>query len=188
MAVRNIAVTDTIEKFRTEFNAMTLNDFGDIANLDASLTATNLVDAMNETLSVATNTAGFRIEDSSSTQQLIGGGEVMRILGTTNQTTAVVSATDTLTASLDSTITGLTSLTSTALVGSTSVTAGTLFLTENRIRTTDSSVLNLNDTVSITSAGAISGVSTLAASSDITINSISVATRPFAIAQAVALG
>ena len=26
MAVRNIAVTDTIEKFRTEFNAMTQND------------------------------------------------------------------------------------------------------------------------------------------------------------------
>ena len=105
MAVRNIAVTDTIEKFRTEFNAMTLNDFGDIANLDASLTATNLVDAMNETLSVATNTAGFRIEDSTSTQQLIGGGEVMRILGTTNQTTAVVSATDTLTIGLPDDVT-----------------------------------------------------------------------------------
>ena len=38
---------------------MTLNDFGDIANLDETLTATNLVDAMNETLSVATNTAWF---------------------------------------------------------------------------------------------------------------------------------
>ena len=41
MAVRQIAITDTIEKFRTEFNAMTQNDFGDIANLDASLSATN---------------------------------------------------------------------------------------------------------------------------------------------------
>ena len=71
MAVRNIAVTDTIEKFRTEFNALCLNDFGDIANLSGSISATNLVDAMNETLSVATNTAGFRIEDSSSSQQLI---------------------------------------------------------------------------------------------------------------------
>ena len=54
MAVRNIAVTDTKEKFRTEFNDMTLNDFGDIATLDASLTATTLVGAMNETLAVAT--------------------------------------------------------------------------------------------------------------------------------------
>ena len=111
MAVRNIAVTDTIEKFRTEFNAMTLNDFGDIANLDASLTATNLVDAMNETLSVATSTAGFKIEDSSSTQQLIGGGEVMRMLGTTNEIEAVVSATDTLTIGLPNVVSITTSVT-----------------------------------------------------------------------------
>ena len=111
MAVRQIAVTDTIEKFRTEFNAMTQNDFGDIANLDASLTATNLVDAMNETLSVATNTAGFRIEDSSSTQQLIGGGEVMRILGTSNEIEAVVSATDTLTIGLPNAVSITTSVT-----------------------------------------------------------------------------
>ena len=34
MAVRQIAVTDTIEKFRTEFNAMTQNDFGDMAEED----------------------------------------------------------------------------------------------------------------------------------------------------------
>ena len=32
---------------------MTQNDFGDIANLDGSLSATNLVDAMNETISIA---------------------------------------------------------------------------------------------------------------------------------------
>ena len=35
---------------------------------------------------------GFRIEDSSSTQQLIGGGEIFRILGTSNEIEAVVSA------------------------------------------------------------------------------------------------
>ncbi len=113
MAVRNIAVTDTLEKFRTEFNALCATDFGDIANLDGSLSATNLIDAMNETLSVATNTAGFRIEDSSSTQQLIGGGDVMRILGTTNEIEAVVSATDTLTIGLNSNISGLTSVSAT---------------------------------------------------------------------------
>ena len=96
MAFKTIAETDTLETFRTTFNALSQQDFGDIANLSGSISATNLVDAMNETLSVATNTAGFRIEDSTSTQQLIGGGEVMRILGTTNQTTAVVSATDTV--------------------------------------------------------------------------------------------
>ena len=115
MAVRNIAVTDTIEKFRTEFNAMTLNDFGDIANLDASLSATNLVDAMNETLAAATNTAGFRIEDSTSTQQLISGGDVLRVFGTTNEIEAVVSATDRLTIGLPSAVSVTTSLTAPTL-------------------------------------------------------------------------
>ena len=85
MAVRNIAVTDTLETFRTEFNNLCANDFGDIANLDGSLSATNLIDAMNETLTAATNTAGFRIEDSSSTQQLISGGDILRVLGTSNE-------------------------------------------------------------------------------------------------------
>ena len=127
MAVRNIAVTDTIEKFRTEFNAMTLNDFGDIATLDASLTATTLVGAMNETLSVATNTAGFRIEDSTSTQQLIGGGEVMRILGTTNEIEAVVSATDTLTIGLPNAVSITTSVTApTVSTGNMSLTNGSI--------------------------------------------------------------
>jgi hypothetical protein len=46
MAVRNISVTDTLETFRTEFNALCLNDFGDIANLSGSISATNLVEAM----------------------------------------------------------------------------------------------------------------------------------------------
>ena len=85
MAVRNIAVTDTIEKFRTEFNALCATDFGDIANLDASLSATNLIEAMNETLVAATNTAGFRVEDSSSSQQLIAGGDTLKVLGTSNE-------------------------------------------------------------------------------------------------------
>ena len=161
MAVRNIAVTDTIEKFRTEFNAMTLNDFGDIANLDASLTATNLVDAMNETLSVATNTAGFRIEDSSSTQQLIGGGEVMRILGTSNEIEAVVSATDTLTIGLPNVVSITTSVTAPT------VNAGNLALTNGSITDSGGSISfgdeNLSTTGTlgsgaITSSGNISGV------------------------------
>ena len=63
MAVRNIAVTDTLETFRTEFNALAANDFGDIANLSGSISATNLVEAMNETISIATSTAGFNHQD-----------------------------------------------------------------------------------------------------------------------------
>ena len=178
MAVRNIAVTDTIEKFRTEFNAMTLNDFGDIANLDASLTATNLVDAMNETLSVATNTAGFRIEDSTSTQQLIGGGEVMRILGTTNQTTAVVSATDTLTIGLPNSVTVTTQLTSPTVV------AGNLTLTNGSITDSSGAISFGNENISttgtlgsgaITSTGNISGVNITGTGSTHTLGTIEVA-------------
>ena len=161
MAVRNIAVTDTIEKFRTEFNDMALNDFGDIATLDASLTATTLVGAMNETLSVATNTAGFRIEDSSSSQQLIGGGEIFRILGTSNEIEAVVSATDTLTIGLPNVVSITTSVTAPT------VNAGNLALTNGSITDSGGSISfgdeNLSTTGTlgsgaITSSGNISGV------------------------------
>ena len=150
MAVRNIAVTDTLEKFRTEFNALCATDFGDIANLDASLSATNLIDAMNETLVAATNTAGFRIEDSSSTQQLIAGGNILRVLGTSGQINAVVSATDTLTLSLPSTITP-TAVTATTLTG------GSIQLSGNTITATDSTAIsfgseNLTTTGTITAA------------------------------------
>ena len=105
MAVKNIAVTDTLETFRTQFNDLAANDFGDIANLDASLSSTNLVAAMNETLNVATNTAGFTIRDSSSTQQIIGGGDTLTVLGTANQIQTVVSPTDTLTLSFPNDVT-----------------------------------------------------------------------------------
>ena len=178
MAVRNIAVTDTIEKFRTEFNAMTLNDFGDIANLDPSLTATNLVDAMNETLSVATNTAGFRIEDSSSTQQLIGGGEVMRILGTSNEIEAVVSATDTLTIGLPNIVSINTS------VSAPTVNAGNLSLSTGSITDGSGSISfgdeNLSTTGTlgsgaITSSGNISGVNITGTGSTHTLGTIEIA-------------
>ena len=40
MAVKNIAVTDTLETFRTTFNDLALNDFGDIATLSGAISAT----------------------------------------------------------------------------------------------------------------------------------------------------
>jgi len=82
MAVRNIAVTDTLETFRTQFNDLAAVDFGDIANLDSAISATNLVDAMNETISIATSTAGWTIVDSSATSQIIGGGDTLTVNGT----------------------------------------------------------------------------------------------------------
>ncbi len=100
MAVKVINQTDTLETFRTTFNDLAANDFGDKANLSASISATNLVDAMNETISIATSTAGWTIEDASSSRQIIGGGNVLRVLGSANEVDAVVSATDTLTQGL----------------------------------------------------------------------------------------
>ena len=127
MAVKNIAVTDTLETFRTTFNDLAANDFGDIATLSGSISATNLVAAMNETISIATSTAGFTIEDSTSTQQLIGGGEILRIFGTSNEIEAVVSATDTLTIGLPSAVTVTTSVTApTVSTGNMSLSNGSI--------------------------------------------------------------
>jgi len=136
MAVKNIAVTDTLETFRTTFNDLAANDFGDIATLSGSISATNLVAAMNETISIATSTAGWKIEDSSSTQQLIGGGEILRVFGTSNEIEAVVSATDTLTIGLPSAVTVTTSLTTPT------VNAGSLQLSGNTITATDSTAIS----------------------------------------------
>ena len=162
MAVRNIAVTDTLETFRTEFNDLAANDFGDIANLSGSISATNLVDAMNETISIATSTAGFTIEDSSSTQQIIGGGEIMRILGTSNEIEAVVSATDTLTIGLPSAVTVTTSLTTPT------VNAGSIQITNNSITATDSTAISFGSENLITTgtinSGAITSSGNLTAS------------------------
>ena len=143
MAVRNIAVTDTLETFRTQFNDLAANDFGDIANLSGSISATNLVDAMNETISIATSTAGFTVRDSSSTTQLIGGGDTLSILGTTNEIEAVVSATDTVTIGLPNNVTIGNNLTVTndlSVTGTFSV--GGIQMSGNTISVTDSTVLS----------------------------------------------
>ena len=66
MAIRSISQTDTLETFRTEFNALARDDFGDIATLSGAISATNIVDAMNETISIATSTAGFTIRNQDS--------------------------------------------------------------------------------------------------------------------------
>ena len=192
MAVKNIAVTDTLETFRTEFNDLAANDFGDIANLSGSISSTNLVDAMNETISIATSTAGWTIEDSTSTQQIIGGGDVLRVFGTSNEIEAVVSATDLLTIGLPNVVSITTSVTAptvstgnmsltngsitdssgqisfgnenlvttgtinggaitgTSITGSGAThTLGTIEISGNTIRSTDSTELNINDGVQV---------------------------------------
>src|SRR6056300_280390 len=150
MAVKNIAVRDTLETFRTEFNDLAANDFGDIANLSASITSTNLVDAMNETISIATSTAGWTIEDSSSTQQIIGGGDILRVFGTSNEIETVVSATDTLTIGLPSVVSITTSVTApTVSTGNLSLSNGSITDTSGTISFGDE---NLTSTGTITGA------------------------------------
>ena len=148
MAVKFIAATDTLETFRTTFNDLAANEFGDIANLSGSISATNLVDAMNETISIATSTAGFTIADDTSTTQIVGGGDTLTVLGTANQIQTVVSATDTLTLSFPSNVTISNNLTITNNVtanGSTH-TLGTIEISGNTLRSTDSTRININDT------------------------------------------
>src|SRR6056300_1444963 len=104
MAIRSVATTDTLETFRTTFNSLG-TDVGDLDNLNTT-NKSNLVVAVNETL---TKTSSFTIRDASSTVQEIVTGDTLNVVGDSN-IGAVVSATDTLTISLSSTVTGLTSL------------------------------------------------------------------------------
>ena len=143
MAVKFIAETDTLEQFRLEFNDLSANQFGDIANLSGAITATNLVAAMNETISIATSTAGWTIRDETSTTQIIGGGNTLSVLGTSNQIQAVVSATDTLTLSLPNDVTIPNSLTA---LGTTH-TFGSVEISGNNIRSVDTNTVTILDSL-----------------------------------------
>ena len=171
MAVRNIAVTDTLETFRTEFNALAANDMGDIANLSGSISSTNLVDAMNETISIATSTAGFTIRDSRSTTQLVGGGDTLSFLGTANEIEAVVSATDTVTIGLPNAVTVTTSLQSPTL------TTGNLVLANGSITDTSGAISFGNENLTTTgtlNAGAITGTSITGSGATHTLGTIEI--------------
>ena len=148
MAIRSIAQTDTLETFRTEFNALARDDFGDIASLSGAISATNIVDAMNETISIATSTAGFTIADDTSTTQIVGGGDTLTVLGTANQIQTVVSATDTLTLSFpnDVTISNNLTITNNVTASGSTHTLGTIEISGNTLRSTDSTRININDT------------------------------------------
>jgi hypothetical protein len=161
MTARTVLTTNTLEEFRTTFNSLSSTDIGDPASL--TTTATSIVGAINEVNT--TVTTAFKIADDSSTQQTINSGDVFRISSDSN-TTATVTATDTLTIGLASSISGLTSVSATTLTdGTMSINAGSL-----------TSVVN------------VTGSGTANFTTDVQVNSISVATQPFAIAQAVALG
>jgi hypothetical protein len=103
MAIRTIALTDTLETFRTEFNNMTSLDFGDAATLaGAGLSSTSIVGAVIELAGIVASGTGFYIADGTTTQ-LIGAGQTFNLASSSN-ITAVVSATDTLTLNLTDSI------------------------------------------------------------------------------------
>ena len=143
MAVKFIAETDSLEQFRLEFNDLSANQFGDIADLSGAIVATNLVAAMNETISIATSTAGWTIRDETSTTQIIGGGNTLSVLGTSNQIQAVVSATDTLTLSLPNDVTIPNNLTT---LGTTN-TFGSVEINGNNIRSVDTNTITILDSL-----------------------------------------
>ena len=68
MAARQITASQTLEEFRTEFNALSANDFGDIATLDSNISATSVIGAVNELYSSIAGSLSFTISDGSNTQ------------------------------------------------------------------------------------------------------------------------
>jgi len=162
MAARTVLTTNTLEEFRTTFTSLSTTDIGDPATL--TTVATSLVGAINEVS--ASTYSGFSIVDSgSSTTQAIQGGDVITFAGDTI-ISAAVTATDTITFTLNSTITGLTSITSSTITDGTATLTGGSF----------TGIVN------------ITGSGTANFTTDVQINGASVATNGFAIAQAVALG
>lgn len=142
MAFTVINATDTLEEMRLKLNSLTQNDFGDIATLNPAIGATNIVDAVNGAISIVTSTAGFSIADEASTTQIVGPGETLTVLGTSNQIQAVVSVADTLTLSLTNDVTIANNFTAS---GSTH-TLGTIEINGNTLRSTDSTIINVDDT------------------------------------------
>ena len=106
MAIKNISTTDTLETFRTQFNDLALNDFGDASLLvSAGISATSVVGAVVELSSQIGTGQGHYIRDASSTVQLIAPGNTISFLGTSNQINATVSSPDTVTLALPTNVT-----------------------------------------------------------------------------------
>ena len=163
MAVRQISQTDSLETLRTEFNALAANDFGDITTLDSSISATSIVGAMNELITFVSAAEGFFVVDSSSTRQLIGGGQELTMLGTANETTVAVQATDTVVIGLPSDV----NISSSITVGSGGVSSS------GNIATTGSAAVKTN-TLDDVSGGVININAAIITTGDATLGSINV--------------
>ena len=67
MAARQVAAAATIEQLRTTFNTLSATDFGDISQLSSSISASNVVAAMNE---LEAEVAGFSASTITSQTNL----------------------------------------------------------------------------------------------------------------------
>jgi hypothetical protein len=151
MAIRTIALTDTLETFRTEFNNMTSLDFGDAATLaGAGLSSTTVVGAVIELAGVVAAASGFYINDGT-TSQLIGAGQTINLASSSN-INAVVSATDTLTLNLTDSIS----------VSGTSHTFGNITVANGSITDSSGSISFGNENLSTSGSLNITGLTTLA--------------------------
>ena len=99
MAARTVATTNTLEQFRTSFNSLSGTDIGDPATLATS--AKTIVAAINE-INTSVSATGFTMSAGSTTQSVVAGNTVT-FTGSAG-ISAVVSATDTLTLSLDASL------------------------------------------------------------------------------------
>lgn len=104
MAIRSVAGTDTVNTFRTTFNSLS-TDIGDLTSLATSDTS-SIVAAINE---AAAGSGQFTIRDSASNTQDIVNNDTLNFIGGSG-ITASVSATDTVTITIDLTdiLTGIT--------------------------------------------------------------------------------
>ena len=148
MAARQILPNQTLEDLRVQFNLLSADDFGDIGTLDPSLSATSVIGAVNELSAQVFAAEGWKMEDSTSTQQTVGAGQVARFIGTTG-ISVVVSSPDTLTYSLADVVSITTS------VSAPTVNAGNLTLSSGYI--TDSSGIINFDNENITTTNEVSG-------------------------------
>jgi len=97
MAIRSVATTDTLETFRTTFNSLAGTDIGDNTSLSTTERG-SIVGAINE-INTSLTATGWTVTDGSNSQTIVSGNS-LTIVGTTG-INAVVSATDTLTLSLE---------------------------------------------------------------------------------------
>ena len=148
MAAWQITQTQTLEDFRTQFNALSATDFGDIATLDSGLSATSVIGAVNELYAAIAGALSFTLSDGSNTQTLVNGNTLL-FNGTANQITTTVAATDKVTVALteDVTIAG-----EFIASGTGAHKLGTIQTYGNTISSTDATTVTIDDNLTL-SAG-----------------------------------